>query len=209
VTIRASRKNKSFEDVAGPRERRIVPIVNDIVVLASAVIGALLGGYFLLRQQRNQRCDEMRAAARAVLSEMLDNAREAAFAQGLVMPPLPFTASDRFSRATWSEQLPLVAQLLNWQALLKVRRAYNSGSTVFRLVESGIKSSADQANTRRITTELKDLLVGVAQEFEESLKLFPLGLLLNGEERTDFDSELVKLRDEIESGEKVIAARRK
>ncbi len=151
----------------------------------------------------------MRAAARAVLSEMLDNAREAAFAQGLVMPPLPFTASDRFSRATWSEQLPLVAQLLNWQALLKVRRAYNSGSTVFRLVESGIKSSADQANTRRITTELKDLLVGVAQEFEESLKLFPLGLLLNGEERTDFDSELVKLRDEIESGEKVIAARRK
>lgn len=137
----------------------------------------------------------MYAAARAVLREMPSNVRGAAFAEGLVLLPIPFDAHDRFSRITWSEQLPLVARLLNWRALLKVRGAYDSGSTVFRLAASGIKSSADQANARQMTTELKELFIGVAKEFEEGLKLFPLGRLLNSEERADFDSELRKWRE--------------
>ncbi len=172
-----------------------IALIGVVGTLVSAVIAAALSGFFLLWHQRNQGRDQMRAAARAVLSEMLANAKLACHAASVVQPQIPFESAGRFSRAAWSEQLPLVAQLLNWDSLTKVRGAYDSGSAIFGSVGYDLVCSAPAEHA----CELQELFVGVGKEFLTAIESFVLAGLLNENETANLKADLAGLRQRIAS----------
>jgi hypothetical protein len=56
----------------------------------------------------------------------------------------PVTYPEHFANEVWTSQLPLVAQLLNWTEVDKIRDAYDIQASVLETVKATAKATAER-----------------------------------------------------------------
>jgi hypothetical protein len=113
---------------------------SSVSTIIGAIVGGFIGGVFVLVAQYNQRQDELKAAGRGLLAEMMNNANLAL--RGIMSAPV--TYPEHFSIEVWTGQLPLVAQLLSWTDLDKIRDAYDIQSSVLETINATAKATAER-----------------------------------------------------------------
>ena len=86
-----------------------------LVSLLSGLAGAILGFFGSLYIQRRSAKETRRAAGRALLAELVGNYESLKVHE---RPP------EGFSRTVWDAQLPLIAQLLEWDELRLIATPY-------------------------------------------------------------------------------------
>jgi hypothetical protein len=107
-----------------------------IFTLLGAVVGALIGSSFLVLSQWQEARERRIAAARALLIEVIENAR---LAHDMVAPdqqqkPFPQSGPNPgfFNRQVWDSQMPIVAQILDLPGLKRTADAYMKVESVLR-----------------------------------------------------------------------------
>ena len=124
--------------------------------LSSGLLGALIGFAGSIALYLSDRRARRKGAGRAVLAEMMANARWALNLKGQGL-------SDGFGAQAWTTQMPLIAEFVRWQDLEKLVRAYDSA---WRLS----KQTAGLEIGPRLDPRWNGPALGLAREFRQGVE---------------------------------------
>jgi hypothetical protein len=194
----------------------------------AAIVGAVVGGGFLLIAQRLQFRAQGRAAGRALLVEMSGNAKltlrilrivkmaghaAGAPADELNLSRIQELLLKHYSDRVWSTQLPLVADRFDWAVLDRCREAYSYASDYLYSLkwDAGFLDKLDLAFAKAAckfvtaarlalgpTHGSSPLAACVSRRLGHRLCQAMLGELLCGADRQKFEAHLAELEGDIE-----------
>jgi hypothetical protein len=152
-----------------------------------------LGGVFVLVAQDLQRRADLKAAGRGLLAEMMNNANLAL--RDVMSAPAAYP--EHFNSQVWTGQLPLVAQLLSWKEVDKIRDAYDIQFSVLKIASLAAKATA--AGKHRQATKLMFEHFGtLAERLVEAM--VPLAdVVLENEDHREFGKQIRTLKCDVKS----------
>ncbi len=168
-------------------------MTDSLSTILSAIVGAFIGGVFVLFAQYKQRQDELKAAARGLLAEMMNNTNLAL--RGIMSAPV--TYPEHFSIEVWTGQLPLVAQLLSWTDLDKIRDAYDIQSSVLETVNATAKATSE-INVNRGALIMADGFGALANRLVAAIVPLADAVLVN-DDRREIGRQIRELESNIRS----------
>lgn len=155
--------------------------------LSSGLLGAFIGFAGSVVLYLWDRRARQKGAGRAVLAEMMANARWALNLKGQGL-------SDGFSDQAWASQLPLIAQFVRWPDLEKLTQAYDSAARLS-------KQTAGLELKDRLNPDWNETALGLAKEFRDAIEgLHPRvvssrDFCMFAEQLSDFDTKLKKSQE--------------
>lgn len=166
---------------------------SDFSSFFSAILGAILGGAFVLIAQYLQRQSEKKAAGRGLLAEMMNNANLAV--RGVITAPA--TYPEHFSEQVWTGQLPLVAQLLSWTEVDKIRDAYDIQFSVLENASLAAKATAEGKHGQAAKSMFESFAT-LANRLVEAM--VPLAdAVLENQDRREIGKQIRKIKCEVKS----------
>jgi hypothetical protein len=161
--------------------------------LLSGFVGAVVGVIGLLYVQHRTQAEARRAAGRAVLAEMFTNADRALSAKSTLV-------LHEFTDFAWQQQMPLVAQLLNWVDLKTLVNTYDSAARAFEnareVIHEGEQQVMDQSGKVRDLGRIGSWFRDVAQEWIVAMRILQR-TVLTGNECRQLDEDIKKLETRI------------
>lgn len=154
---------------------------------SSGLLGALIGFTGSVVLYLWDRRARRRGAGRAVLAEMMANARWALNLKGQGL-------SEGFGDQAWASQLPLIAQFVPWLDLQKLVRAYDSAGRLS-------KQTASLELKDRLNPNWNEVALGLAKEFSEAIEGLYRRVLRSHDmsiftaQLNEFDTKLKKAQD--------------
>jgi len=193
----------------------------------AAIAGAIVGGGFVVLAQWWQRQSERRAAGRALLIELMGNAKQALHAAKTMRDLMPVRAGERvapdkskldlelvqrllreaYSSRVWSEQLALLADRFDWPSLNYCLSAYADAAVYFQSVSVspdilGVMADAFATLAERFAKACALLLTrphnGCSLPLREMLQGIASNELVGGIEQQKFEADLRSVKKEIE-----------
>jgi hypothetical protein len=166
---------------------------NIVANLLSGFVGAVVGVIGLLYVQRVAQSAARRAAGRAVLAEMFTNADRALSARSTLV-------LHEFTDFAWQQQMPLVAQLLNWNDLKILVNTYDSAARAFEnardVIRQGEQEEAGTAAEERDFGRIASWFSEIAQEWIVAMRILQRAVL-DGSERGQLDNDIAKLEEQM------------
>jgi hypothetical protein len=166
---------------------------SDLSSFVSAILGAIVGGVFVLIAQYLQHQSEKKAAGRGLLAEMMNNANLAL--RGVMSAPA--TYPEHFSSQVWTGQLPLVAQLLTWAEVDKIRDAYDIQFSVLENASLAAKATAEGKHGQAANSMFENFGT-LADRLVEAMR--PLAdAVLENEDHREIGRQIRKLKCDVKS----------
>jgi hypothetical protein len=170
--------------VAGPL---FSPVVGALEVLA----GALVGGYSVLRAQRNERRDATRGAARALALEMMGNyIMLRGFYESRSNPNFDKldVSIPRLTREVYQQHLPLIAQLFKFDELTSIMQAYAVSAGAFSLLGDRLAKVPERLGPQDVA-----FLKTLSHLFLLGYKTVTRAKILRRQERLGMERQLTEL----------------
>lgn len=160
---------------------------------ASALIGAIVGGLFVLQAQRSERKSAMRGGARAVAFEMLGNyIALRAFAESRGSPDFDRidVSIPTVSRQIFDQQFHRISQLLIFDDLKSVVNPYTMSTSIGSLLSDRLAASPGRLTTQDVT-----FLKTIAQMFLVGVKTIMAAGVFNRRERASIQNQISEMVD--------------